>query len=94
MSKNKAERRQDEFDVVLNVLSRYSPRNEKYIKAKSELLDNAKKILQGERKKKFEKFKNGIFLLIKEDFQSDGQRPHSPPLSDSSIDESHGLTDK
>ena len=52
MSKNKAERRQDEFDVVLNVLSRYSPRNEKYIKAKSELLDNAKKILQRERKKK------------------------------------------
>ena len=93
MSKNKAERRQDEFDVVLNALSRYSPRNEKYIKAKNELLDNAKKFYKG-REKNIEEFKNGIFLLIKEDFQSDGQRPHSPALSDSSPDESHGLTDK
>ena len=51
------------------------------------------KFLQGERKI-IKGFKNGIFLLIKEDFHSDGQRPDSPATSDSSIDESHGLTDK
>ena len=93
MSKNTAERRQNEFDVVLNILSRYFPRNEKYIKAKSEL-DNAKKNFTRGEKKNIGEFKNGIFLLIKEDFQSDGQRLHLPPLSDSSIDESHGLIDK
>ena len=51
------------------------------------------KILQGERKI-IKGFKNGIFLLIKEDFHSDGQRLDSPATSDSSIDESHGLTNK
>ena len=35
-----------------------------------------------------------MFLYIKKDFQSDGQRPDSPATSDSSIDEYHDLTDK
>ena len=34
------------------------------------------------------------FLFIKEDFDSDGQRPNSCASFDSSIDESHGFTDK
>ena len=93
MSINKAERKQDEFNTVLNVLSRYSPRNEKYIKAKNELLDNATNFYKG-REGIIEGFKNGIFLLIKKDFHSDGQRPDLPATSDSSIDESHCLTDK
>ena len=93
LSINEAERRQNEFDAELNVLSRYSPKNEKYIKAKNELLGNARKFYKG-REKIIEGFKNGIFLLIKEDFQSNGQRPNSSATSDSSFDESHGLADK
>ena len=42
----------------------------------------------------FEGFKNRIFLLIKENFQSDSQRPYSPAIPDWSIDESYGLTNK
>ena len=93
MSINKSERKQDEFNTVLNVLSRYSPRNKKYSKAKNELLDNATYFYKG-REGIIEGFKNGIFLLIKKDFHSDGQRPDLPATSDSSIDESHCLTDK
>ena len=95
MSINEAERRQGKFDAVLNVLSRYSPRDGKYIKAKIELLDNAKNFYKGREKISEERFKNGIFLLIKEDFlHIDGQRSDSSATSDSIIDESHGLTDK
>ena len=57
---NKAERKQDEFNGVLNALSRYSRRDKKYIKAKNELLDNAKKFYKG-REKIIEGFKNGTF---------------------------------
>ena len=42
MSINEAEQKQDKFDVLLNALSRCPARNEKYIMAKNELLDNAK----------------------------------------------------
>ena len=93
MSINEAERRQDEFDAVLNVLSRYSPRDKKRIKAKNELIDNAK-IFYKSREKNIEGFENRMFLYIKKDFQIDGQRPDSPATSDSSIDEYHDLTDK
>ena len=94
MSVNEAEKTQDKFDAVLNVLSRYCPRDGKYIKTKIELLDNTKNFYKGREKIIEEGFKNGIFLLIKEDFYSDGQRPDSPATSNSIIDESHGLTDK
>ena len=95
MSINEAERRQDKFDAVLNVLSRHSPRDGKYIKAKIELLDNAKNFYKGREKISEQGFKNGIFLLIKEDFlHIDGQGSDSSATSDSIIDESHGLTDK
>ena len=93
MSINEAGRRQDEFDAVLNVLIRYSPRDKKRIKAKNELIDNAKNVYKS-REKNIEGFENGMFLYIKKDFQSDGQRPDSPATSDSSIDEYHDLTDK
>ena len=49
MSINEAERKQDEFDVLLNALSRCSARNEKYIMAKNELLDNAKNFTRREK---------------------------------------------
>ena len=41
MSINKAEQKQDEFDAVLNALSKYSLRDQKYIEVKNKLLDNA-----------------------------------------------------
>ena len=50
MSINEAERKQDEFDVLLNALSRCSARNEKYIMAKNYLLDNAKNFTRREKK--------------------------------------------
>ena len=50
--------KQDEFNAVLNVLSKYSLRNQKYIEAKSELLDNAKKFYEGREKFEDFKFKN------------------------------------
>ena len=93
ISINKTERRQNEFDAVLNVLSRYSPKTGKYIKAKNEFLDNAKKFSK-EREKIVEGFKSGISLLIKGNFDSDSQRPDLPATIDSSIDESYVLTDK
>ena len=88
-----AERRQDEFSAVFNALKSYTPRGQKYNEAKNKLLDNAKTFYKG-REKIIEGFKNGIFPLIKKDFYTDCQRPDSPSTCDSSIDESHSLTDK
>ena len=62
MKINKAEQKQDKFDIVLNALSKYSPRNQKYIEAKNKLLDNAKNFYK-ERKKIIEGFKNKIFPI-------------------------------
>ena len=50
MSINKAERKQDEFNAVLSTFSRYSPRGQKYIEAKNELLDDVQNFLLGQRK--------------------------------------------
>ena len=50
MSINEVERKQDEFNVVLNALSRYSSRDQKYIEAKNELLENVKIFTRGEKK--------------------------------------------
>ena len=44
------ERKQNEFDAKPNALSRYSPRNQKYIEAKNKLLGNAKKFYKGRKK--------------------------------------------
>ena len=61
--------------------------------AKNELLDNAKNFYKG-REKIIGEFKNEIFPFIRKDFHSDGQRPDSSATSESSLDESHCLTDK
>ena len=50
MSINEVERKQDEFNVVLNALSRYSSRDQKYTEAKNELLENVKIFTRGEKK--------------------------------------------
>ena len=57
-----AEMKQNEFDAKFNALSRYSPRNQKYIEAKNKLLDNAKICYEG-RERIIEGFKKGIFSL-------------------------------
>ena len=50
MKINKAEQKQNKFDVVLNALSKYSPRDQKYIEAKNKLLDNANNFYKGRKK--------------------------------------------
>ena len=69
MKINKAERKQEEFSVVLNVLSGYSPRAQKYIEAKNKLLDNANNFYKG-RQKIIEGFKNKIFPIYHDDEDS------------------------
>ena len=56
------EGKQEEFIVVMNVLERYVPRDNKNVEAKNKLLNNAKKIYEG-REKNIEGFKNGVFPL-------------------------------
>ena len=51
---------QDEFDVVLNGLKKYSPKKSEYIKDKISLLYNAEKIYDW-RKMIIDEFKNKIF---------------------------------
>ena len=48
---NKAERKQDEFNVELNTLSEYAPRDQNYIQAKNDTLNNAKNFYKGGEKK-------------------------------------------
>ena len=50
MTIDNAEMKQNEFDAKLNALSRYSPRNQKYIETKNKLLDNAKNFYKGRKK--------------------------------------------
>ena len=47
---DKAEQKQDEFDAVVNALSEYSPRDQKYVETKNKLLDNAKNFYKGRKK--------------------------------------------
>ena len=42
--------KQDEFDSILDVLSNYTPKTQKYIDARSKLLDNAKNFYEGRKK--------------------------------------------
>ena len=47
---DEAERKQDEFNAVLDALSVYSIKKKEYIEAKNKLLNNAKKIYKGREK--------------------------------------------
>ena len=53
---------QDEFDAMLNVLSDYTPKSQKYIEAKNKLLDNVKNFYE-RREKIIKGFKDRIFPL-------------------------------
>ena len=50
MTIHDAEMKQDEFNSILDTLNNYSPKTQKYIEAKNILLNNAKILLEGERK--------------------------------------------
>ena len=69
ISINKTEQKQDEFTSVLNALSKYSQRDQKYIEAKNKLLDSAKNFYKG-RKKIIEGLKNKIFPIYHDDEDS------------------------
>ena len=57
---NEAENKQDEFNTVLHLLKKYSPKHDKYVTLKNNLVDNASKFYE-EREKIIEGFKNGVF---------------------------------
>ena len=66
MTIDDAEHIQDEFNSILGVLRDYTPRGQKYIEAKNNLLDNVKKFYEG-REKIIKGFKDGIFPLNNDD---------------------------
>ena len=57
---DEAESKQEEFNVVLHLLKRYSPKHDKYVTLKNNLVDNASRFYKG-REKTIEGFKNGVF---------------------------------
>ena len=57
---DEAESKQNEFNAVLHVLKNYSPKNDKYVTLKNNLVDNASKLYEG-REKISEGFKNQVF---------------------------------
>ena len=59
---DEAESKQEEFNVVLHLLKRYSPKHDKYVTLKNNLVDNASKFYEG-REKIIEGFKNEVFPL-------------------------------
>ena len=59
---DKAERKQDEFNTVLHLLKKYSPKHDKYATLKNNLVDNASKFYEG-REKIIEGFKHEVFPL-------------------------------
>ena len=63
ITKEEAEREQDELNAIIGVLEDYTPINNKNIEAKNNLLNNVKKIYKG-REKLIEGFKDAIFNLI------------------------------
>ena len=57
---DEAEREKDEFNAIIGVSEDYTPRNNKYIEAKSKLLNDVKSFYD-KREKIIEGFKDGIF---------------------------------
>ena len=66
MTINDAETRQNEFNSILDALYNYSPRAQKYIKAKFSSLNNAKNVYKG-REKIIEGLKERIFPFKSDD---------------------------
>ena len=56
---DEAESKQDKFNAVLHVLKNYSPKNDKYVTLKNNLVENESKFYEG-REKIIEGFKSGV----------------------------------
>ena len=54
-----AESKQEEFNIELSLLKRYSPKHDKYVTLKNNLVDNATKFYEG--RETIEGFKNEVF---------------------------------
>ena len=65
---DEAESKQEEFNVVLHLLKRYSPKHDKYVTLKNNLVDNASKFYKG-REKIIEGFKNGLFPFYDKEYE-------------------------
>ena len=59
---DEAERKQDDFNTVLHLLKKYSPKHDKYMTLKDNLVDNVSKFYE-RREKIIEGFKNEVFPL-------------------------------
>ena len=59
---DEAESKQEELNVVIVALKNYTPRDNKYVEAKNNLLNNVKNFYEG-REKIIEGFKNRVFPL-------------------------------
>ena len=57
---DEAENKQNEFDIVLHNLKKYSPKHDKYVTLNNNLVDNVSKFYEG-REKIIERFKNEVF---------------------------------
>ena len=66
MTIDDAEIKQNEFKAILDILCNYTPKAQKYIEAKNELLNNVKNFFKG-REKIIKGFKEGIFPLESDD---------------------------
>ena len=57
---DEAESKQDEFNTMLHLLKKYSPKHDKHVTLKNNLADNVSKFYEG-REKIFQGFKNEVF---------------------------------
>ena len=73
MTIDDAEHMQDEFNSIFGVLSNYTPRDQKYIEAKNNLLNNVKNFYEG-REKIIKGFKDRIFPLNHDDELEEEER--------------------
>ena len=71
---DKEESKQDEFNVVLHVLKKFSPKHDKYVTLKNNLLDNASKFY------KFREHEERMKYEEKEKEQEEKQKPTKDDL--------------
>ena len=57
---NETDSKQDEFNTVLHLLKKYSPKHDKYVTLKNNIVDNVSKFYEG-REKIIQGFKNEVF---------------------------------
>ena len=62
---DEAERKQDEFNTVLHLLKKYSPKLDKYVTLKNNLVDNVSKLREEKKLLKGLKIKYFHFIMIK-----------------------------